>query len=147
MLRFFIAGVMQGSSGGDDVVDQCYRTTIREVLGRVFPEADIYDPWAGHEESISYSDEKGKRVFLEHNAMCGQVDVLIAFLPEASMGTAIEMWEAYRNGKKVISISPMRHNWAIKFISDHRYDSLEDFVREVQDGSFQKILDASSHTE
>ena len=147
MLRFFIAGVMQGSSGGDDVVEQCYRTTIREVLGRVFPEADIYDPWAGHEDSIGYSDEKGKRVFLEHNAMCGQVDVLIAFLPEASMGTAIEMWEAYRNSKKVISISPMRHNWAIKFISDHRYDSLEDFVREVQDGSLQKILAASTHAE
>ena len=33
------------------------------------------------------------------------------------MGTAIEMWEAYQHGAAVVTISPMRHNWAVKFLS------------------------------
>jgi len=144
-MRFFIAGVMQGSSYGNDVIDQDYREVIREVIERQIPEANVYDPWADHKESMTYNDAEGKRVFLEHNELCGQVDVLVAYVPQASMGTAVEMWEAYRHGRKVIAISPMEHNWAIKFISDYRYDSLEDFVRAVEDGSFKLILDSSSN--
>ena len=37
-------------------------------------------------------------MFERHNDMCREVDVVIAFVPEASMGTAIEMWEAYQHG-------------------------------------------------
>ncbi len=144
-MLFFIAGVMQGSSYGNDVIDQDYREVIRGVLERHIPDADVYDPWADHQESMTYSDAEGKRVFLQHNELCGQVDVLVAFIPQASMGTAIEMWEAYRNGRKVIAISPMEHNWAIKFVSNYRYDSLDDFVRAVEDGSFKVILASANH--
>ena len=47
-MRFFIAGVMQGSSYGNDVIDQDYREVIREVIERQIPEANVYDPWADH---------------------------------------------------------------------------------------------------
>ena len=45
-------------------------------------------------------------MFFRHNRMCREIDVLLAFVPEASMGTAIEMWEAYQHGAAVITISP-----------------------------------------
>lgn len=139
-MRFFIAGVMQGSSLGTDLHDQAYRTTIARHLQEGFPGADVYDPWEEHQASITYDDAEGKRVFLEHNQMCGEVDVLVAFVPEASMGTAIEMWEAYRNGKRVIAISPMSENWAVKFVCDRRYASLDEFKDAIEDGSLRRLL-------
>jgi hypothetical protein len=50
--------------------------------------------------------------------MCGETDLLIAFVPEATMGTAIEMWEAARHGRVVVTISPLDLNWAVQFCSD-----------------------------
>ena len=37
------------------------------------------------------------------------------------MGTAIEMWEAHQHGAAVITISPLKHNWAVKFLSHALY--------------------------
>jgi hypothetical protein len=39
--------------------------------------------------------------------------VLIAYLPEASLGTAAEIWRAYAAGKPVYVLSPMVHNWML----------------------------------
>ncbi|NQT16325.1 MAG: hypothetical protein HQ582_26445 [Planctomycetes bacterium] len=126
-MRFFIAGVMQGSHTEAVVHDQDYRQRITQLIHTHFPEADVYDPRANHSSSIDYDDPTGRSVFLHHNAMCAEVDVLLAFLPEASMGTAIEMWEAYRHGAAVFAISPMQHNWAVKFLSHELYADLTQF--------------------
>ena len=141
-MRFFIAGVMQGSSHGTELHDQDYRERIEATIRRAMPTADVYDPWANHRESITYDDLTGKQVFLEHNRMCGEMDVVVAFVPQASMGTAIEMWEAFRNDRMVIAISPMAHNWAIKFVSHLRFDSLDDFDRAMEDGSLPRRIAA-----
>ena len=141
-MRVFIAGVMQGSSHATDVHCQEYRGRIEAAVRRALPDASIYDPWANHRESLTYDDLTGKQVFLEHNQMCGEVDAVVAFLPQASMGTAIEMWEAFRNHRKVISISPMAHNWAIKFISDHRFESLDELDQAADDGTLAELLTA-----
>ena len=70
--------------------------------------------------------------------MCGEeVDVLIAYVPEASMGTAIEIWEAWKNGALVLAISPMDQNWAIRFLSHAIYPDLESFKRSVANWSVQ----------
>ena len=69
------------------------------------PGAHVYDPLADHSNSLEYEEDQGRFVFLYHNQLCGQVDVLLAFIPEASMGTAIEMWEAYRHGRIVVTIA------------------------------------------
>ncbi len=139
-MRFFIAGVMQGSHQGTQLHEQDYRQHIEQAVRRAFPDAGVYDPWALHRESITYDDLVGKQVFLEHNRMCGEVDVLIAYLPQASMGTAIEMWEAHRNGKIVIAITTMNHNWAVKFVSHHRFASLEAFDAAANDGSLAALV-------
>ena len=80
--------------------------------------------------------------FLQHNRMCGEVDVVLACVPEASMGTAIEMWEAYRNGKVIITISPLAHNWAIKFLSHILYKDESVFEAALENGSRIEQLSA-----
>jgi hypothetical protein len=66
--------------------------------------------------------------------MCREVDVLVAFVPEASMGTAIEMWEAYQHSRTVLTISPLKHNWAIRFLSDRIYVDVDEFTAALADG-------------
>ena len=59
----------------------------------------------------------GIRVF----ELGSNVDVVVAFVPEASMGTAIEMWEAHQHDRCVLTISPLSHNWAVRFLSHAVY--------------------------
>jgi len=133
-MRFFLAGIMQGSLTEADVHDQDYRTRIKRLVEAYFPRAEVYDPRAEHAESLDYDDATGRGVFFHHNAMCREVDVLLAFVPEASMGTAIEMWEAHQHGAAVVTVSPLRHNWAVKFLSHALYASLADFEAALESG-------------
>ena len=139
-MRIFIAGIMQGSHTEALVHAQDYRTRMVRMLKAYFPHADIYDPRAQHSESLGYDDATGRRVFFHHNRMCREVDVLLAFVPEASMGTAIEMWEAYQHGAAVISISPLKHNWAIKFLSHAVYANLKDFEAALENGDIERCI-------
>lgn len=133
-MRFFLAGIMQGSHTEALVHDQDYRQRIKRLLGSEFPQSEIYDPRGEHADSINYDEATGRRVFLQHNQMCREIDVLLAFLPEASMGTAIEMWEAYTHGAAVITISPLKHNWAVKYLSHALYADVEEFEAAVDSG-------------
>ena len=72
--------------------------------------------------------------------MCREIDVLVAFVPEASMGTAIEMWEAHQHGAAVITISPLRHNWAVKFLSHAIYADLAAFEAAVRSGDAARCI-------
>ncbi len=60
--------------------------------------------------------------------------VLLAVVPQASMGTAIEMWEAHQQGRVVITISPLAHNWVVRFLSDVVYPTYEEFEAAVVEG-------------
>jgi hypothetical protein len=133
-MRFFLAGIMQGSHTRAVLYNQDYRRHIIGLIRAHFPGAEIYDPRADHSESLGYDEDTGRQVFFRHNQMCRQVDVLLAFVPEASMGTAIEMWEAYQHGAAVVTISPLRHNWAVKFLSHALFADLEEFEAALQSG-------------
>lgn len=133
-MRIFLAGIMQGSHTGPLLHDQHYRRHLKELLLAHFPGAEIYDPLADHVNSIAYDEPTGRQVFYHHNRMCRSVDMLLAFVPEASMGTAIEMWEAYQHGAAVITISPMVHNWAVKFLSHAIYTDAHAFEAALKAG-------------
>lgn len=140
-LTFFIAGIMQGSFREMALHDQSYRTELTVLLERHFPGCRVYDPFAHHSNSVAYDDVKGREIFLMHNRMCGrEVDVLIAFVPEASMGTAIEMWEAYKNGAVVLTIGPLKVNWAVKFLSDAIYHDLPSFLAALESGEINALV-------
>jgi hypothetical protein len=115
---------------------------MKWLLGEYLPGAELYDPLADHGESISYDERTGREVFFGHNHMCREVDAVVAFVPEASMGTAIEMWEAYRSGRAVLTISPLIHNWTIKFCSHEVYPDLPSFEAALVSGRVrQRILE------
>ena len=131
---------MQGSRTDATVEDQDYRRRITQMLAVHLPDADVYDPRASHADSVDYGDEKGRRVFFNHNRLCAQVDVVLAFVPRASMGTAIEMWEAHQHGRAVIAITPLVHNWTIRFLCHQVYPSIEEFERALADGTLARLL-------
>jgi len=139
-MRFFLAGIMQGSHVANLLHNQEYRQRLKALLVKHVPGAKVYDPLADHQDSINYGEERGKRVFMDHNRMCGEVDVVLAFVPEATMGTAIEMWEAHRNGRIVATISPLKHNWAVKFLSHILYSDVTEFEEELTSGEFGRRL-------
>ncbi|MDZ7617646.1 MAG: hypothetical protein U1E05_11615 [Patescibacteria group bacterium] len=139
-MRFFIAGIMQGSHTAKALHEQDYRRQVSELLASHFPEADVYDPRAKHRNSLEYADLTGREVFFRHNAMCREVDALVAVLPAASMGTAVEMWEAYRSGAAVISISPMEHNWVVRFLSHAVYRNLDELAAALTRGEVAQCI-------
>ncbi len=143
-LRFFLAGIMQGSHLGQALHNQHYRDELKDLLREHFRDARVYDPLADHSDSVAYDDEKGRQVFENHNRMCSEVDVVVAFIPQASMGTAIEMWEAWKAGGYVIAISPLVHNWVVRFCSHVVYSDLEQFERAVRTGEVAERI-AGSH--
>jgi hypothetical protein len=139
-MRIFLAGIMQGSHLASVLHNQSYRARLRELLAQQFPDAELYDPLADHGESLAYDDATGRRVFLHHNAMCREVDAVIAFVPEASMGTAIEMWEAFQCGRAVVTISPLVHNWAVRFLSHAVYSTQESFEAALRSGEVERLI-------
>ncbi|MGD0898858.1 MAG: hypothetical protein ABR915_13555 [Thermoguttaceae bacterium] len=139
-MRFFIAGIMQGSHTAAALHNQDYRQRITRLVQQHFPGAEIYDPRAKHPGSLGYDKPTGREVFFRHNLMCRQVDVLLAFVPEASMGTAIEMWEAHQHGAAVIAISPLRHNWAVKYLSHALYADEAEFEAALSSGEVARRI-------
>jgi hypothetical protein len=139
-MRFFLAGIMQGSHLAATLHNQDYRGRIKRLIEAHFPGAEIYDPLADHSDSLNYNDSQGRQVFFHHNRLCREVDVVLAFVPEASMGTAIEMWEAHQHGRAVIAISPMKHNWAVKFLSHELFADLDELEAALRSGELAARL-------
>jgi len=141
-LRFFIAGIMQGSLADVGIHDQSYREAIGEAIRARFAEAEIIDPIELHPEGgLNYGPEEAKRTLLELAEEAARADVLIAYLPEASMGTAVEMWQAYRAGKPILTISPLAENWVVRFLSTRVFPSLGAFESFVAEGELEKLLE------
>ena len=125
----FIAGVIQGSQAGTEIESQDYRTRIKEIFAEKIPELFVYCPFEQHSSSVEYDDEQGRTVFLHHLQMARESKLLIAYLPTASLGTSIEIWEARNAGVPIIAISPMFHNWVLRFFTNKILPDLESFEK------------------
>lgn len=140
-LKFFIAGIMQGSKTEEALHCQSYRDELKIALHKEFPDSDIFDPRTGNEQSLFYELSIGKSVFMKHNRMCGtEIDVLVAYIPEASMGTAIEIWEAWKNGAVILIITPLVSNWVVKFLNDAVYPDVSTFLKALEAGEIKKLI-------
>lgn len=139
-MKVFIAGIMQGSRLDRYIDDQDYRRVIVEAVKAYDPEAAILDPNELHPDGVDYDDEMGKIVLIEMAELAAQADLLIAYAPQASMGTAIEMWQAFRAGIPVVTISPMTANWVVKFLSNVVLPDLPAFELWVADGGLARLL-------
>ncbi len=131
-MRVFIGGVMQASNSTRDLWDQGYRTQIAAAVRERWPEADIIDPLLLHPQSVDYGDAAAKETLFAMAELAGASDVVIAYLPTASMGTALEMWCAYQNGVPVLAITPMAENWVVRALARRVFQDLDSFFEHVR---------------
>ena len=140
-MKIFIAGIMQGSKKGHGIQEQDYRQMIREAVEARHPEAEIVDPFSLFPDSVTYDDRRAKQVLFELAEKAGSADIVIAYLPNASMGTALEMIRAYDNGKTIISITPMDQNWVIRAVSAKIFSTLDEFCAWVRQTHLAELID------
>ena len=138
--RIFLAGIIQGSCLAQDIHSQDYRNRIKRVLKKSFPEALVYCPVENHPDSVVYEDRQASEIFLKHLDMVKQSHLLVVYLPEASMGSAIEMWEASRRGVPVVTITPMKTNWVVRLVSDVICPDLDQFEAMAESGALREKL-------
>ena len=127
-MRVFLAGVMQASLHGKGIVDQGYRNAIGDALLEKWPDLDVVDPLILHPNSVEYDDDTARETLFALIALATTCDLVIAYVPQASMGTALEMNAAYQAGIPVIAISPLRENWVIRAVSDRVVTDLASFM-------------------
>lgn len=124
-MRVFVAGIMQGSQPGTAIESQVYRNDITEMLKAWRPDVEVVDPFVLYPDSVDYDMEKAKRTFTAILDRIPSCDALIAYMPRASMGTALEMQRAHAHGIPVISVTPLEENWAVQLLSARILPDLE----------------------
>jgi molybdopterin converting factor small subunit len=138
--RVFLAGIMQGSRADDGIEGQDYRTAISQALVDHIPGVEIIDPFARNPDSVDYNLERARQTFVTNTALAAEADVLIAYLPQASMGTAIEMWTAYHAQKYIIAVTPLEHNWVVKVTANEVLPDLTSLLDLIQNGRLAEML-------
>ena len=55
-------------------------------------------------------------------------DVVISYLPEASMGSAVEIHAARQNNRTILAVAPgsMANNWVVRSYADHTFSSIDE---------------------
>jgi molybdopterin converting factor small subunit len=138
--RVFIGGIMQGSRRENTIDAQDYRRIIGDCLRAQLAQVEVIDPFQLHPDSVAYERAQARQTLITLAHEAGRADAVIAFVPEASMGTALEMWEAYRGRKPIFTISPLQHNWVVQCLSTRVFDNIEEFCAYVNSGDFERAL-------
>ena len=104
--KVFISGPIHGVEDR-----QNYRVRIRNLLLKYGYEP--IDPWQREKKILSsmgtsWWKERSVRDIIEKDLMdIEECDILVAYLPKLSAGTCMELFYAYRKGKKTIVICEM----------------------------------------
>lgn len=139
-MRVFIAGVMQGTRRDDQIGEQSYRVRLSQALRNYIPDVQITDPWALNPDSVNYEAERARHTFLTMTKEAGRAHLLIAYLPEPSMGTAMEMWEAFQAQTYIIAVTPFIHHWAVRFTANEIVPDLDSLLTDIENGRIRQLL-------
>jgi len=139
-MKVFIAGIIQGSKIEPEIHRQDWRDRIKQALSRHLPDAEIYCHYSQHPDSITYGLPKIRRTIAEGNRQAAASDLLVAYVPSASMGTAIEMYEAAKAGALVLTISPLAANWVVLAYSDRVFPDMESFEKFLASEDFRRLI-------
>jgi len=140
-MKVFIAGIIQGSKVQAAIHRQDWRDGIKEVIARALPEAKVYCHYSEHPNSIAYELPEIRTTMADGNKRAGESDLLIAYVPSASMGTAIEMYLAATAGAVVLTISPLAANWVIRAYSDRVFADIAAFEKFMQSDQLARLID------
>ncbi|MFW6154742.1 MAG: hypothetical protein ACOC95_05955 [Planctomycetota bacterium] len=139
-MEIFLAGIIQGSLTAATIHDQDWRAPIRRALQIHCARANVYCHFEANPDSITYDDERMIATLTEGNRRAAAADVVICWLPEASMGTAIEMYLAAQAGAVVLTLSPMTANWVIRAYSDRIFPDIAAFEAFLADGELEALV-------
>jgi hypothetical protein len=102
-MRYFLSGVMQGSTQATNIKDgldcQNYRDILSSMIRKYDNNAEIYDPYLKpkaileNNEKLLESNDFIKPMFEEIIQEAVKSDIIVSYLPTASMGSAVEIWE------------------------------------------------------
>lgn len=150
--RVFIAGTIQGANRGIRVEDQGYRSAITELFEGAFPAVECFDPSLDVLEQLNVPSTAEqirelavepprsletsslpsplqvlRETFIDTTQSVENFDLCVAYLPghTPSMGTAMEMYAAYRSGVPILTITDMVGNLAIASVSSWVLADLE----------------------
>ena len=148
---YFLSGVMQGSSTASDasrievkgvsVVSQDYRALMKEAILKADSSAKVLEPWdlVGKVVKDMYGPDVPKEEYFKADKdvattfqhcvdQAAMSDVVVSYLPEASMGSAVEIHAARLQGKRIIAIAPgrMAGNWVVRSYSDNKIDTIDE---------------------
>lgn len=141
-MKVFIGGIMQGVRRDDQIDSQLYRIQIAEAFQRTAPEIGIIDPWALNQNSVNYEEEKARHTFISMTRKVKEADLMIAYLPHASMGTAMEMWEAFNAGIYIVAVTPFIHHWAVRFTANEILPDLDTLLANIENGRLPQLIRA-----
>ena len=146
-MKVFLAGIIQGSIPAARIHSQDWRTPIREILERHCPHADVYCHYEAHPDSIAYDLPEIVETLTEGNRRAATADVVICWLPEASMGTAVEMYLAAQAGAAVVAITTLAGNWVVRAYSDRVFADLDEFEQFVGAGELDDLVRSKKRAE
>lgn len=135
-MKVWISGIVHGSRLDGGLHGQEYRERIHQALSARYHDVLLASPEAL--ETGAAEDEEA--VFFRQVGKVISADVLVAYLPEASMGAAIEMWEAWKNSRPIITISPLSATWVVRFLSSLVVPDLDSFEAKVAEGRLDPFL-------
>jgi len=138
-MNVFLAGIIQGSKVAAEIHRQDWREPIRQLLRRHLPQAEVYCHYSRHPQSIEYDLPQIVETFQDGVVRAAGCDLLIAYLPSASMGTAIEMYEAYRAGAMVVTVTPMSANWVVRAFSHAILPDMSALEAWLTSGGLEKL--------
>ena len=139
-MNVFLAGIIQGSLVEPRIHAQDWRVPIKKAIARHVPGARVYCHYSRHPGSISYGLAELRRVLADGIARAGACDLLVAYLPSASMGTALEMYEAARGGAAILTITPLAANWVVRAYSDRVFPDIAGFEAFLASGRLAGLL-------
>jgi len=139
-MKIFISGVMQGSKTGPGMQGQGYRQVIADSIRTLHPKAEIFDPFTAFPDDVIYDDQTVKQTLFTAAEEAASADILIAYLPEASMGSALEMIRAYDNGKIILSISPLEENWFVRSVSSRVFSTMDQFCEWIRQTHLTELI-------
>jgi len=140
-VNVFLAGIIQGSLVEATINSQDWREPIKRTLARHLPQADIYCHYTEHPNSITYALPEIRTTLTDGIDRAAGCDLLIAYVPSASMGTAIEMYDAYRGGAAVVAITPLAANWVIRAYSHRIVADMTGFDALAASGELSRLAE------
>ncbi len=139
-MKVFLAGIIQGSIVEAAIHSQDWRGPISQAITRHVPGADVYCHYSEHPNSITYDLPEIRTTLADGISRAADCDLLVAYVPSASMGTAVEMYEAFRNGAIVLTITPLAANWIIRAYSDRIFADTAAFEKFLALGGLDELI-------